>query len=266
MEFTSASPEEILEAASEAGIPLYAVRQIDELTCQIGIRHRDFRHLSRILNRRGAGLRILNRSGIYWSVKTFLNRPILIGCFLLLLILSVYLPTRVLFVSVEGNTKLPGRLILAAAEDCGVRFGASRKLVRSEQVKNRLLSSLPQLQWAGVNTRGCTAVISVRERMEKETETEDNLVTSLIADRDGYILSATVTRGTPMVVPGQSVTKGQLLVSGFTDCDFCIRATRAEGEILAQTNRSLKVLIPQKYAAVKSAQDTYRKISLLIGK
>ena len=37
-------------------------------------------------------------------------------------------------------------------------------MIRSEKVKNSLLQRIPQLQWAGINTDGCVAVISVREK------------------------------------------------------------------------------------------------------
>ena len=91
-----------------------------------------------------------------------LFRPVLLAGLGILFLLAMYLPSRVLFIRVEGNMQIPDRQILAAAEECGIRFGASRREVRSEKVKNALLSSVPQLQWAGVNTAGCVATISVR--------------------------------------------------------------------------------------------------------
>lgn len=39
-------------------------------------------------------------------------------------------------------------------------------------MKNALLSAIPELQWAGVNTYGCRAVISVRERTLPERKPE----------------------------------------------------------------------------------------------
>ena len=118
-----------------------------------------------------------------------------------------------LFIEAEGNELLSGEEILAAAEECGISFGASRKYIRSEKVKNQLLSLLPELQWAGINTVGCRAVISVRERAVAENSHPKQYVSNLVAEQDAYILSATVTEGTPMVRPGDSVVAGQTLVS-----------------------------------------------------
>ena len=266
LEVVSAAPEALPDALVGANIPVFRLEPMDELTCRMDIRRRDLPALRKILDRRGAAFRILQRQGLYWRAKSALHRPVLLAAFLLLTALTIFLPSRVLFVSVEGNDTIPDRQILSAAEDCGIRFGASRKLVRSEQVKNRLLSAVPRLQWAGVNTVGCTAVISVRERTEERGAGKTGTVSSILAQRDGYILSATVTGGTLAVQPGEAVTRGQLLISGFTDCGFCIRATRAEGEILAQTQRELTAVTPKTRLYLKTSPETKYKISLLLGK
>lgn len=266
VEFTSAAPEEELDLITKAGIPLSNVIRKRELTCRMTIRRKDYRVLSEILQKRGSHLDILRRNGLYWNLKAFLQRPVLCLTAILLFVSSFWLPSRIFFISVDGNTAVPDRRILSAAEACGIRFGASRKTVRSEKVKNALLASLPQLQWAGVNTAGCTAVISVRERAEEEPVSFDKTVSNLVANRDGYILSATVTNGTGHCAPGDTVTKGQLLVSGYTDCGICIRITRAEGEILAQTSRNLCAVMPVACSIPEVIGKPRYQISLLIGK
>ena len=266
VEFTSASPETVLDAITQARIPLNRVVKMDELRCRILIRRRDYGKIAKILNQQGAALEIGRKIGLFWLLIECLRRPVLLGLGLGLFVLTVCLPSRILFVSVEGNPSIPDRAILEAAKDCGIRFGASRKVVRSEKVKNALLAAVPQLQWAGVNTSGCTAVISVRERTQQVRSGETGIVSNVVADRDGYILSATVTGGTPLVVPGDAVVRGQVLISGYTDCGICIRASRAEGEILAQTNRELGAVMPEKITLSEAASETKYKISLCIGK
>lgn len=64
---------------------------------------------------------------------------ILAAVVVLLGALTVFLPGRILFLQVEGNGAVPGKLILEHAAECGVHFGASTRKLRSEQVKNHLL-------------------------------------------------------------------------------------------------------------------------------
>ena len=243
VEVTSAEPERTLNAILRDRIPVWAVIRSNELSFRFAIRRQDLMQLEALLHRDGGKLKLIKRLGIYWKGKELLRRPVLLCLLFFLLSTAAYLPTRILFVRVEGNQSLPARQILSEAEFSGIRFGASRKQVRSEKVKNQLLSRLPQLQWAGVNTSGCTAVISVRERTVEEKR-EDSAFSNLVATQDGYILSQVILQGTPMFSPGESVIKGQVLVSGYTDCGICLRTGRAEGEIFAQTSRELSSVTP----------------------
>lgn len=265
VEFTSADPEKTLESITSAKISIAHVVQHQNLTYRIQIRHSDSKKLSDILYRQNAAYKIVDRSGLYWTLWKFFHRPVLMTTVLTLLILSVYLPSRIFFVTVDGNKTIPSHQILSAAEACGIEFGASRKLIRSESMKNNLLSAIPQLQWAGINTKGCVAVISVRERAGEDNPKE-NRFSNLVADQDGYILSTTITSGTAHVQPGDCVTKGQLLISGYTDCGLCIRTARAEGEIFAQTSRTVLSVTPKNYAVSIKNQKAFYKISLLLRK
>ncbi len=263
---TSAELETALSVINEQGIMLYGLEPEGTLTCRFRIRRKDYGSLEIICKRRGESLRVLGKRGLFWTGKALLKRPLLWVGMVIFFGAALYLPTRVLFVRVEGNITIPPRKIIAAAESCGIEFGASRREVRSEKMKNALLAAVPELQWAGVNTYGCVAVISVREGAEKEDASTENMVTSIVAARDGHILSGTATRGNALFQIGQTVKQGQLLISGYTDCGICIQATRAEGEIIAQTNRDLEVVTPAKCLHRGEIQEVKRKYSLLFRK
>lgn len=266
VELVSAGAEESLRQIMEQNIPVFAVRWEGDLTVRFDIYRHDFSKVSRFTDRRGEQLTVLRRRGLYWKGKALFKRPVLMTGMALLLFLVLFVPTRVFFVQVEGNDTLPARMILEAARQSGISFGASRREVRSEKMKNALLSALPELQWAGVNTYGCTAMITVRERTQEEAQETAPGVSSIVAARDGVILSCTVTRGNGVCTIGQAVRKGQTLISGYTDCGIILTATRAEGEILAQTRRSLSVKTPsdRQIRGEPKAQNT--KFSLLVGK
>lgn len=266
VELTSAEPEAALGAVSTRGIEIFRVEQKGELTMRFRIRWKDYGMLAALCEKRGETLKLLRKSGLYWAGRQLLRRPVLLAGMAFFLALVLYLPSRVFFIRVEGNVTVPTRQILEAAGESGICFGASRRQVRSEKVKNALLSAVPQLQWAGVNTAGCVATISVRERTDAQASQQEWEVTSIVAARDGYILSGTVTRGNALFQVGQAVKAGQVLVSGYTDCGICIQATRAEGEITAQTNRTLEAVTPSQWVLRGEETGVHRKYSLLFGK
>ena len=176
--------------------------------------------------------------------------------------LTVALPRRVWFISVEGNESVPERLILEVAGECGVYFGAKAGAVRSEQVKNKLLFEIPELRWAGVNTSGCSAVITVAERKPES----EFMPGDVVARADGVVTEVLLHRGTAQVRPGDAVQEGQLLLAGLTDLGICTRADRAEGEVWGLTRREIRSVLPEETALRREKGGVVRRFSLRIGK
>lgn len=266
VELVSASSEDVLRIANTCNICVYSIQKIDEMTLRFAVRPQDFQKLRNMLEPRGSNLQILRHIGPFWRMKKLFHRPVLLTGILMFFLLTLLLPKRILFLQVQGNEQLPERLVLSTAEKCGIRFFTSRRQVRSEAVKNAMLLELPQLQWVGVNTRGCTAVISVREKNKVGPTRQFPAIGHLTAIRDGLVESVTVSRGELLCSPGQAVKAGQILISGYTDCGLCIRATVAEGEIYALTNRQIRVIIPESFLVSRNDHASKQKFSILLGK
>jgi len=256
-----------LETAARAGIEILDARILNDVSVRFLLRRSQYRTLCDLCSRRGDDIRILGREGFYWIGKAMGKRPLLLCGIALLMFLTLWLPGKVLFVRVEGNQTVPVNQVLETAAECGIRFGASRREVRSERMKNALLENLPQLQWAGVNTAGCVATITVRERTESPgSAPEEKGVSSVVADCDGVILSVTVTEGSGLCSPGQAVVKGQVLISGYLDLGIAIRATRAEGEVFAATRRESAAVSPAFSLKRSEPLASQVRYSLIVGK
>ena len=265
-ELTSADISSSLQTIAQSGIPIRSVRTVDSVTAVIRIPRKSFVKLYEHCLRRGESVKIISRQGMYWNLMHLRKRPVLVLGLLILFLSALYLPTRILNIRVEGNHTVPSRRILEAAEYSGIRFGASRREVRSERVKNRLLQQIPQLQWVGVNTRGCVAVISVRERCAEENTQTQSDFGNVVAIREGIVTSCTATRGNLLCQEGQAVAEGQVLISGYTDCGLMIQICQADGEVFAQTKREIQAVFPAMYAQKTEETSPDRKYSLLIGK
>lgn len=257
----------LLNALNSAKLNLENVVAVNDLELQITVYNNDSSEFLTICNKLEASVKAIQKSGLVWTFRAFLNRPVLVGMFCVLTVLFCYLPSRILFVSVSGNTNVTTNEILEAAESCGIAFGANRREVRSEKMKNALLQKIPQLQWAGINTSGCTATISVREKTTQQMNTEkNNCVSSIVASADGVIQSCTVYQGNPLCSVGQAVKAGQTLVSGYTDCGIVTKTTQAKAEITALTFREIEAYTPSVAQARGEIENTNTLFSLQIGK
>lgn len=265
-ELTSADPGQALNLINHQNIPLYSIETDGELTLCFQFSGADRKKLEQLCRIRGYSLCIRRRKGLRYALDVFSKRPLLIAGGVTFFLLTWLLPTRIFFFQVEGNQNLPDRIILEAAEECGIGFGISGRTVRSEKMKNALLDRLPELEWAGINTYGCRAVISVREEEKQQKAKEMQNYGSIVATRDGYITSCTVTRGNPVCAVGDTVKEGQLLISGYTDCGICLQVTQAQGEITAQTQRSLTSVLPSIRLNRYRCVGVHKNYSIVIGK
>lgn len=266
VEITSGSPMDTLDALSKQGISLMCVVYINELCVQGNVYVSQMNLLRDCITNRNEELRILHKNGVYWSAVRLLKRPVLMIGILIYAFLALFLPTRILFIQVDGNVTLPDKLIIDKAETCGVIFGASRREIRSEKIKNALLSAIPELQWAGVNTSGCVAVISVRERSVVDARDELQFVSSIVALHDGIVQEMTVTQGTALCHVGQAVKKGEVLVSGYTDCGIFIKAQQAQAEVVARTERILSCCTPAVFMERGEFEKERTRYAIKIGK
>lgn len=266
-EVISADISSFLNALAAKGIHLHDIQYCDELSVRITIDRKDYKNLIILSEKYGAVVKKKGYNGAFPVANRFMKRPVLLIFFFTVFLLSCYVPGRVYFLRVDGNTQVPERYILEVAEECGISFGAKRRLVRSEIMKNRLLEKIPQLQWAGINTSGCTAIISVREKTtsNKEVVTKHQ-VTSIVASRDGIIQSCTVQQGNALCAVGQAVKEGQVLVSGYLDCGIITKTTQADAEIKALTFHNLRIVAPCPTTVKGVRRGIKSKYSLRIGK
>lgn len=262
----SADISAFYQGVLQSDIPLGRIHNIDEIRISISFHGRDLKRITDLCNQTGAELQILSGGEPGKMMRKWLRRPVLHFGILLVLFLTVWIPSVVLFLQVEGNVTVPDHLILEAATQCGLSFGTKRSEIRSEQIKNALLERLPQLRWVGVNTAGCVAKITVSEREQAQPVNPYKGVSRIVAVRDAIVDSCVVSSGTPMCVPGQAVKQGQTLISGYEKTGILMKGTRADGEIFGQTMHSVNVVMPALSRKKGDAVDKFYECGMIIGK
>lgn len=263
LRIVSADISRVLSAIVQAHIIVYDIEPVSELEIHVRIPGRYLKKTVTILERKNAQWSILKKKDLFTQLKKLRRRWVLLICLVFLLVFTIFLPTKVLFIEIVGNQKVPDRRILETAKDAGLFVGTDRSYIRSEQIKNHLLEAIPELSWAGINTEGCLATIRVHES-ENETQEEPPQVSHIVAVCDGIIESCVVTQGRGLCKTGDAVKKGQLLVSGYSDHQFIITATRSCAEIIAKTTRKTEgVILLDGHIRTEAVKEA-KNISLII--
>lgn len=245
VKITSADIPGFLQAATVHNVIMRDIINDDDLTIRVTVTGAEYKKLLKIAEKRADHCSPVRKWGAGWTFSRIKNRWLLITGILFLLALTVFVPSRIFFFEVKGNDSVPKRWILEKAEESGLVFGCIRSNVKSERIKNNLLLQIPELDWVGVTTAGCVATIEVKEKpVVEQTEQPQFTVGHIVASCDGVIEQMTVTNGMPLCKPGQAVSQGQILISGFQDCGIIIKATGAEGEVFAKTFHTLEMVTP----------------------
>ena len=143
VEITSADSAALLNALTTEKIRLQDVKYCDGLTLCASVSRQDRKALLAVADKHGANVKTIGVSGLFLTVAAMCKRPVLMAFLIGVFLLACFLPSRILFVSVEGNVSVPDRYILEVAAECGIGFGAERRQVRSEIMKNKLLEKIP---------------------------------------------------------------------------------------------------------------------------
>ena len=266
VKITSADIGTVLSRLENSAITLYDIRMHDELSVTVYFKACEYRFAVDVLDHCACEYQVLN-SNDYARFQRIFSRPVLWVSVLILLACALVLPTRVLFIQVDGGVHIPANLIIEQAQSAGVYFGARAKGVHSEAVKNYLLEQIPQLQWVGVTIKGCVATIVVEEKQDvgyaHEVKTD---YSSIVSSENSVITEATATSGNLLCQVGDTVQKGQVLISPYTDCGTVIKVENAAGEIYGHTQHSISAVTPNVYQKRALYQVVENRIYLIIGK
>ncbi len=169
---------------------------------------------------------------------------------LILFLLLTRLSTRFIWeVTVSGNETMSDTEITEALAQLGCGIGTYIPSVDFYGICHRFLLENERVSWISVNMVGTTAEVRLIEASPRGTpENGNGTPSNLIARCGGEIVRTETAAGKTVVTAGETVGKGQLLVSGVVTVGredtgrFVLVRSRAK--ILAVTERSLSVTVP----------------------
>ncbi len=183
--------------------------------------------------------------GLPKYIKKYADR---FGVFLGIVLFSffVILSQRyVWYMDVKGCESISEESVLENLSELGFTYGTNFKKIDFDYLRNRYLAQNDDLCWISINMHGTYAHVEVRELKDPpKTLTEGSV--NIVASEKGRIILVESFEGAPVVFPGDSVTKGELLISGImTSGEDILRYEKADGKVLAEVERRFKVEIPK---------------------
>jgi len=136
-----------------------------------------------------------------------------VGAVLFFIIINV-LASFIWSIEVSGNKDVRSADILKQLEALGVKPGTIKYGIDVNKIANKLMLEIKELSWVSFEISGTVAKVYVEERRQPPELVDKDTPCDIVAERDGVIYSIVVKSGQEVVKKGDSVVKGQLLVSG----------------------------------------------------
>lgn len=236
-----------LELCRSQGLVYDCFTACDECHVTLRMRFSMAKRAEKACTANGIPLEIIKETGLPRLLGRLLAHP---GLCLGALVAVALLWTSSRFVwdvRVTGNALLSEREVEATLRDCGFGVGSYLGTFKADRVENKALITNKSLAWISVNMKGNVAYVQIREAAHAP-ESEPEAPANLVAETGGQIVRVELVRGNVLVVAGQWVGKGDLLVSGLYDSEQVgFRYTHAEGRVYARVVEQITVEIPLVY-------------------
>lgn len=263
----SGFPERVLNICAEHGLRFWDLEWESAVAFTFTLTRRDWKRLRRLSRRLDCTMTALDWKGTPFFLGRLRWR---FGLWITLGVCLAALVAGSFFIwdfEIEGNVQVSDLEILRALEKHGVKFGTYGFAVDSFDLRNDILLDLPELSYIAVNVKGCRAYVQVRERIAPPEIISKRKSGNTVAEKDALITLVKPFDGEKMVLPGTTVTEGQLLISGVVENDFSgARYLRGMGEVYGRTWYTLRCQVPLVVAEKVYTGEEKTKKALLLGK
>ena len=259
-------PERVLNLCSARGLAFWDLVWESETAFTCRLSRRDCGRLRRAMKNLEGSLTLVRGEGVPFFLGRFRRRQALV---LGLTACALWVTVGSFFIwdfTVEGNEAVTEEEILRALEKYGIGIGTLGLGLDTEDLRNHVLLEVPELSWITVNVSGCRATVQVRERTPVPELVSKREPTNVVARRAGLVLEVQALDGAACVLPGSSVTEGQLLISGVEDTETLgARVLTGMGTVEARTWYSLTARLPLTAPVKRYTGEEKTFYSLVIG-
>lgn len=237
-------PERFINLCSMNGISLWDAKSSS------GILHaktsvKGYKKLRQCAKKSGMKIRITKKCGFPFIIAPYMKRKGLFAGIVLSAVIVALLSSTVWTTEVIGNEKFTREQIIEIAEHYGVRTGAFRHTIDLKEIRSAIKAEVEGISWFSVVIDGSHVILHVSETDGTTEIIDSKKPCNIVSGIDGEVLKIETQQGTTAVLPGNAVTKGDLLISGVSEkADGSVFFTHARGTAIIRTKNTHEVSLP----------------------
>ncbi len=210
-ELTGGMPKAFFNDAINRGVELKLVRSTGG-SIRFFVRAADYAKLRHSARRCGGRLHVRRKRGLPFLLRRFrYPLPLFAGLCTLCAVLAL-LGNMVFTIRVTGNSTVPRAELLAVLQENGLAVGDMQSGHDYADIANRVMLSFDRFTWMTINPHFGVIEVEVWDKIQPVEPLTGEQDVTVVATKDAQIKTVRVTSGHSLVVPGEIVTQGQLLV------------------------------------------------------
>ena len=159
-------------------------------------------------------VKLLRKVGLPFVFNRYRRRKAFYAGAILFVVLIYTMTSFVWSVEISGNKRLQTSKLENALAQCGIRAGALKYRINTDSAVTTIMLNMKDISWISIVVRGTKVRVDLRERIEVPAIIPKNVPCDIVALKDGLIKQVIATEGVEAVGEGDTVKKGQLLISG----------------------------------------------------
>lgn len=202
---------------------------------------KDILKIKNIRKKAFVSVKIIRKRGFPVLFRKYKHRyGILLGSVIFSVLLIIF-SKFIWVININGNNLIENEEIVECLNSLNIKEGVNVSSVNTDLLKQQLILSCDNISWASLNVEGCVLNVNVLEF--EDSITNDNPPCNLIADNDGIVVKMNIHSGNYMVTVGQTVSKGQLLVSGVNTEKGINNFIYSSGEVFASVPETVTLKV-----------------------
>lgn len=226
-----------------------------------------FKLLRPVARKTRCRVRIVKKRGIPFILNKYRRRKTFaVGAVIFVLLIFV-MTSFVWSVEVTGNKKLTTEFIKSALSTNGIKPGLLKYKIDTDKAVEGMMLDIRELSWISIVVEGTKVKVQIRERKKLPEMVPKNIPCDIVADKDGIIKQIVVTDGIEAVATGDTVKKGQILISGripVKDEKDKFRMVHSMGTVTARTWYEEKCPVKQQITEKARTGNVVNNYSLVL--
>lgn len=167
-------------------------------------------------------------------------------------------------IEISGNETVSTVEILDNLSSAGLDVGSRWRSVDRAKTERAILESYDKIAWININRRGNVAYVTVKERGVENQISMQGSPSNIVAAADCVIEEITVISGIAMVKPGDTVKKGDLLISGVIPAELGGGFVVADGEVYGRLEERTEIFVARQEQEKRYQDEKLQNLEILI--